>query len=112
MKTNSKFAANLFKSCGLLMPFVVVSCGEQKPAETSTQQNDKNEQEETNKKPEATPNPSQQTGNNTTNTDQTQKEDKKGLNEVKQVEGDKKEGKEVTTTSASGDSSNTTVKNK
>lgn len=28
MKTNSKFVANLFKSCGLLVPFVVVSCGE------------------------------------------------------------------------------------
>ena len=25
---NSKFVANLFKSCGLLVPFVVVSCGE------------------------------------------------------------------------------------
>lgn len=39
MKMNSKFVANLFKSCGLLVPFVVVSCAEN-PETEKTKSND------------------------------------------------------------------------
>lgn len=103
------------------MPFVVVSCGEQKPEETPIPQNDKNEQkkvekeqteaddaqeeakkleEEANKENDAKKNE----GANATEADVAKApsvEAEKDINDVKQVEGDKKAENKMPTPSAS-----------